>query len=145
MLALECVDPRGQLVVLSLFAIGQLLALGRNGRRCGRRRRPAIHSVVRGQRRTLTQPVFIAADEFSDPAAALEYQSARDDVVDEASIVAHEKQRPWPFNQKRFEQLEHLDVEIVGGLVEYEHVRRFREEPRKKQTISLASRQGLHG
>ena len=42
------------------------------------------------------------------------------------------------------EELQRLDVEIVGRLVEHEDVGRPREQPRQQQPVALAARQRLH-
>ena len=46
--------------------------------------------------------------------------------------------------QQRFEQFQRIDVEIVGRLVEYEHVRRLAEQSRQQQAIAFASGQRFH-
>ena len=51
---------------------------------------------------------------------------------------------PGKLDQLRLEQLQRLDVEIVGRLVEHEHVGRPREQPREQQPVALAARQRLH-
>ena len=58
--------------------------------------------------------------------------------------MADEQQRAGPVDQLRLEQLERLEVEIVGRLVEHEHVGRPREQPRQQQPVALAARQRLH-
>ena len=42
------------------------------------------------------------------------------------------------------EQFQRLDVEVVGRLVEDQHVRGTREQPREQQPVALAARQQLH-
>ena len=58
--------------------------------------------------------------------------------------MADEQQRARPLGQLRFEQLERLDVEVVGRLVEHQHVGRPREQPRQQQAVALAAGQRLH-
>jgi len=50
-------------------------------------------------RTVLPQPIFVAPHEFLNPAVAVEHQRAGDHVVEEHAIVAHEQQRPGPFQQ----------------------------------------------
>ena len=55
---------------------------------------------------------------------AFEHQRAGDHVVEEVAIMAHQQQRALVLHQQRLEQLERLDVEVVGRLVEHQHVGR---------------------
>ena len=82
---------------------------------------------------------LVAADVLLHSALAFEGERAGDDVVDERAIVADEQERARPVDQHRLEQLERLDVEIVGRLVEHQHVRRPREQPRQQQPVALAA------
>ena len=66
-------------------------------------------------------------------------------MIDEGAVVADEQQRARPVDEIRLEQLERFDVEIVRRLVEDEHVRRPRQQPREQQTVAFAARQRLHG
>ena len=50
---------------------------------------------------------------------------------------------PAKVGDQLFEQLERLDVEIVGRLVHHQDVGRTREEPREHQAVALAARQRL--
>ena len=68
----------------------------------------------------------------------------RHDVVEKRAVVADEQQRAGPLDELRLEQLERLEIEIVGRLVEHEHVRRPREQPGEQQPIAFAARQRLH-
>jgi hypothetical protein len=57
-----------------------------------------------------------------DPPVALEDERARDDVVEEGAVVADQQQRARELDQQLLEQLQRLDVEVVGRLVEHQHV-----------------------
>ena len=96
------------------------------------------------RRVTLPDPVPVSADVFLDPAAAFEYQRARDRVVEELAVVADEQQRAGELRQLRLEELERLEIQIVGGFVEHEHVGGPREQPREQQAVALAARQRLY-
>ena len=96
-----------------------------------------------GRLRTLAQPVFVAADVLGHPAVAFERQRARDDVVEKHPVVADQQQRARPLDELRLEQFERLEVEIVGRLVEHQHVGRPREQPRQQQAVAFAARQRL--
>src|SRR5439155_19657533 len=89
----------------------------------------------------LPQPIFVAADVLLHPAAAYEYERAEDDVIEERAIVRDEKQRAGPFDELFFDELQRLEIEIVGRLVEHEDVRGPREQPREQQAVPLAARQ----
>ena len=91
----------------------------------------------------LLQPVAVAADVFAPAPVAFRDQRLRDDVVEEAPVVAHQQQRAAVALQRVLEELERLDVEVVGRLVEHQQVRGLREEPREQQAVALAARQRL--
>ena len=67
----------------------------------------------------------------------------RDDVVEEGAVVRDEEDGAGVVLQRRFEELERLDVEVVGRLVEHEHVGGLGEEPRE-QAVALAAGKHLH-
>jgi hypothetical protein len=46
---------------------------------------------------------------------------------------------PWPLGEERLQELQRLDVEIVGGLVEHQHVGRPGEEPGQQQAVAFAA------
>ena len=46
--------------------------------------------------------------------------------------------------QKLLEHVERDEVEIVGRLVQHEHVGPLQEEPREQQPVALAARERLH-
>ena len=52
---------------------------------------------------------------------------------------------PGQLDELFLEQLERLDIQVVGRLVEDQHVRRTREETRQQQAVALAARQRLTG
>ena len=58
--------------------------------------------------------------------------------------MADEQQRSRPVEKHLLEQLQRLDVEIVGRLVEHQHVRRACEQAREQQPVALAARQRTH-
>jgi hypothetical protein len=53
--------------------------------------------------------------------------------------VADHQQRAAELQQQRFEQVECLDVEIVGRFVQHQHVEGAGEESRQQQPIPLAA------
>ena len=92
----------------------------------------------------LPQPILVAADVLLHPPISFEDERARHDVIDEGAIVADEQQRARPVDEVRLEQLERFDVEIVGRLVEDEHVRRPRQQPREQKPVAFAAGERLH-
>ena len=57
-----------------------------------------------------------------DVPVALEDEQVVDDVVHEAAVVADDDEAPFVVAQELLEDFECVDVEVVGGLVEYEEV-----------------------
>ena len=55
--------------------------------------------------------------------AAIQLDDARRDAVDEGAVVADAQQRAGEAEQQLLQPLDRLDVEMVGGLVEQQHVR----------------------
>ena len=51
---------------------------------------------------------------------------------------------PGQVGEPLLEQLQRLDVEIVGRLVHHEHVERPGKEPRQQESIALAARERFH-
>ena len=47
--------------------------------------------------------------------------------------------------QQVFEQVERVDVEVVGGLVEHQHVAGLGEQARQQQAVALATAERAHG
>ena len=58
--------------------------------------------------------------------------------------MTHHEQRARELDEQVFQQVERLDVEIVGRFVQCEHVEGAREESRKQEPIALTSRKCSH-
>ena len=141
--ASSSLDSAGQLVEFALFLEGELFGnacIAGNG--WGRPLRFSIDDF-RLVGRFLPEPILVPADVLLHAPVSFEYQRAGHDVVDERAIVADEQQRARPFDQVRLEQLERLDIEIVGRLVEHEHVGRPREQPGEQEPIPLSAGERL--
>ena len=52
--------------------------------------------------------------------------------------MADEQERARPLHELLLQQLERLEIEIVGRLIEHEHVRRAGEQSREQETVPLA-------
>ena len=59
--------------------------------------------------------------------------------------MAHEQQCARPLRQLRLEQLERLEIEVVGRLIEHQDIRRAGEQAREEQAVPLAARERLDG
>ena len=70
--------------------------------------------------------VFVAAGVFKQPAIALERNHLGYQIVEESGRDSPE-QRAGIILQQCFEQLERFNVEVVGRLVQYQHIGRLRE------------------
>ena len=115
-----------------------------------RRARHAGRGVERGRGALATDPlprlpqvVLVPADVLRRRRLPFERERAGHDVVEEHAIVADEQHRAVELADQLLEQLQRLDVEIVGRLVEHQHVGRPREQPREQQPVALAARQRL--
>ncbi len=83
--------------------------------------------------------------------APVELEKARRDVVHEIPIVGDEEHRARPLQQLALEPADGARVEVVGGLVEEQHVGRAEQKPREIHPAPLPPREradlllaGLH-
>ncbi len=72
-------------------------------------------------------------------AAVPQVRGARAGGVEEGAVVRDQHHRAAVAAQEAFEPLDHDDVEVVGGLVEEQHVRVLHEERRESQPRALAA------
>ena len=79
----------------------------------------------------MAKPVGITTHVFLDPTLPLEDECGRHHVVQERTVVRDEQDRAAVVDEKLFEQLESLDVQIVRGLVEDEQIGGLREQARR--------------
>src|SRR5262249_62286529 len=94
----------------------RLDASGWAGGRCRRNRHGALGN-----------PVAIAADVLPPSAVALAHERLGHDVIEKRAVVGNQEKRPGVGLQSLFENLERLDIEIVGRLVEDQEVGWLRE------------------
>ena len=66
------------------------------------------------------------------------------DTIEHVAVVGDEHQRAAIFQQAFFQDLEGWDVEIVGGLVEQEHVGRLQHQPGNQDAGTFASGEVRH-
>ena len=97
-----------------------------------------LGAVPRRGRPRPGKPVRVAPGVLPDPTASLDDEEAGDEVVEERPVVADEEQRARELREPFLEDVEGLDVEIVGRLVEHQQIRRACEQAREQQPVSLA-------
>ena len=66
------------------------------------------------------------------------------DALDEVAIVADDEQRAGPGVEEILHRGEHVGVEVVGGLVEDEHVRLVEQDQQQLQPTALSSAELAH-
>jgi hypothetical protein len=103
-----------------------------------------LEGPPRADRRALPKVVVIPAGVLLHHALAFEGDRARHDVVEKRPVVTDQEDRSRVVGQELFEEFERLRVEIVGRLVQDEHVRgsgeqsarrsRFRSPPDRTPT-----------
>jgi hypothetical protein len=76
--------------------------------------------------------------------AAVELDDARGHGVDEGAVVRDEDQRALPAGEQVLQPLDGVDVEVVGGLVEQQHVGRGHQRARQRHALLHAARQRRH-
>ena len=68
-------------------------------------------------------------------------QDAVADVVQEIAVVSHHQQGHSATLQVVFQPLDHVDVKVVGRLIENEHLRLVNQEPSQGDTFHLTATQ----
>ncbi len=143
LLMLQCFDTLGQFFQFACFLVAGLAGGFRFFDRCCDRTRRCGNSRLGGRNAGLiffnTHPILVAADVFHQLAVALERDHLRDDVVEERAVMADQEQCAVILRQQFFEQLQRLDVEIVGRFVEHQHIGGTGEQARQQQTVALAA------
>ncbi len=71
--------------------------------------------------------------------AAVELDDAGADAVEEGAVVGNEEERHAGFDQQRFQPFDGGDVEVVGRLVEQQHLRRHSQRLGQRQALLLAA------
>ena len=61
------------------------------------------------------------------------------------TIVAHQNNGAFKFEQNFFQQFEGFEIEIVGRLVENQYIGRSCEQASEDRPVDFASGQGFHG
>ena len=89
---------------------------------------PDFSSTADGRGRQ-GQIIVIPAVVFPDLPVWLDRQRTCDDLVEKCAIVAYEQHCSLIRDKQGLEELKSFDVEVVGGLVQHQKIRRFGEEP----------------
>ena len=89
----------------------------------------------------LPHPILVAAGDDVDLARAVEPERDRHRAVEEVAVVADDQHRAVVIGDHFLEQVERLEVEVVGRLVEHQQVRVPGELARQQQPRALAARQ----
>ena len=76
-----------------------------------------------------------------DPGAAIQLEDPARHVVEEVAIVRHRDDRPRVLVQVVLEPGDALGVEVVGRLVEQQHVGALEQDPAERHAAPLAARQ----
>src|SRR3954471_15870500 len=141
LLGLERLDFARQRFELAGFFVAELHPPGTSPLRFATRA-PCLGVASNGG--TLALIVGVSPRILAPHATALGGEGLRDDVVEERAVVRHEEEGAGIVLQRRLEQLERFDVEVVGGFVENQHVGGLREKPRQQKPVSLAAREHAH-
>ena len=70
---------------------------------------------------------------------AFERQNMRADAVEKEPVVGDDHGAAGEIHQSVFQRAQGFDVEIVGGLVEEQHVAALFQEPRHVHAVALAA------
>jgi hypothetical protein len=89
----------------------------------------------------LRQPVVHATFVFAPAAIAFVGNGAGDHVVHEGAVVADQKHGAVVVLQQLFEQLQRVNIQVVGGLVEHQHVGGAGKQAGQQQAVALATAQ----
>ena len=74
-------------------------------------------------------------------AVAVEHEHVGHGALEEGAVVAHDDQRAGPVVEEVLEGAQRVEVEVVGGLVEQQHVRLLRQGQQQLQAAALAAGQ----
>src|SRR6478735_4224207 len=89
----------------------------------------------------LPYPILISARNDIDLAGAVEAEGNRHGTIQEVAVVADDQNRPLIIRDHLLKQVERLEVEVVGRLIENEEVRLTRKLARQQQARPLSARQ----
>ena len=79
-----------------------------------------------------------------DARAAIEFQDPTGDVVEEIAVVGHGDHCTGERLEVAFQPSHGLGIQVVGGLIQQEHVRLLQQDAAQGHSPRLAARQGGH-
>ena len=97
-----------------------------------------------GARPAIGDVLLDPARQVADAAAVVERVDVVADPLDEVAIVGDDDERARPPVEEVLERGERLDVEVVGRLVEQEHVRLAHQQPHELQAPPFAAGEVAH-
>ena len=97
------------------------------------------HSLTFPAASGLDQPVLHTAFVFTPQAGAFEGNRAGDHIVKKGSVMAHQEHGPFVVLQQFLQQFKGLDIEVVGWLVEHQHIGGSGKQARQQQAIALTA------
>ena len=92
----------------------------------------------------LRQPVLHTAFKFAPAAITLMGNGAGDHVVQKRAVMADQKNRAVKVLQQVFEQLQRVDIKVIGRLIQHQHVGGSGKQARQQQPVALTTAQGAH-
>ena len=99
---------------------------------------PARRSVRRDARRPTRRS---RPGDGRRPGLAVEHEHVGDRALEEGAVVAHDDERAGPVVEEVLERAQRVEVEVVGRLVEQQHVRLLRQREQQLHPPALAARQ----
>ena len=100
-------------------------------RRGGRRHRGATGRP--------TLPITVAPIDLRNLPAAFEDEQAGHHRIEKGAVVGNEEQGLIPADQQFLEQLERFGIQIIGRLVEHQHIGRLQKQTGEQQAVAFAS------
>jgi len=120
---LACLDPTGEPLLLFFEQADEVVVL-------------ALHG---GQAALFLFEEASVAPFVADKFEVLHLDDAGGDGVDEIAVVADKEQGEFLFEQDLFEELHHVDIEVVGGLIEHQDIGFFEDQGRQSHPPLFAS------
>ena len=93
------------------------------------------------QQRFLARLILAEIARKTHQLAAIQFDDAGADAIQETTIMGDKQQGHARFDQQRFQPLNGGDIEVIGRLIEQQHVRRHRQRLRQGQAFFLPAGQ----
>ena len=79
------------------------------------------------------------ADELLKLSAAFENQQARHHRIEEGAVMGNQQQGLIPTDQQFLEQLQRFGIEIIGRLIEHQHIGRLQKQAGEEQLVAFTA------